>query len=202
MRPKQMLHKELLTFRRAGDQVRAPNEQRTREVLRRIRVLHSELRFTGYHLLVCVLDDLGVVRLALSRRFFGEGQAALVKLRIRGQPAQPSCQHIVIRRMTVRDITAGWRFQRFRAHLLVLPLVGGKIEERSRVLQPRRRLPVASKCDRRPAFDRPAFLLPYIVSPAAAVNPLRSRQHHQVQNRAVDRITVEPVVDPGAHNDH
>ena len=64
------------------------------------------------------------------------------------------------------------------------------------------RAPVRGRGQRRVAGDRADLLLPDVVRPPAAVDALAAGQRGQRQERAVDRVGVEPVVRPGAHDDH
>ena len=65
----------------------------------------------------------------------------------------------------------------------------------------RRTLPVRAHGPLRPTVDGAQLLLAHVVSPAAAVNTLRATHGGQRQERAVNGVGVEVVVDAGAHDD-
>ena len=62
--------------------------------------------------------------------------------------------------------------------------------------------PIQRIGQRDPSGDRPAFLLTNVVCPAAAVTTHAAGQHQQAQDRPVRRIGMEPLADPGTHDDH
>ena len=89
-----------------------------------------------------------------------------------------------------------------RAERVVAELVGVQVPVRGLDHLPGRAAPVRGRGQRRVAGDRADLLLPDVVRPAAAVDALAAGQRGQRQERAVDRVGVEPVVRPGAHDDH
>ena len=89
------------------------------------------------------------------------------------------------------------------ARVAVLPpLVGVHVPVAGADHGPRRPGPVQRVGQRQPAGDRPALLLADVVRPAAAVAAHAAGQHQQRQHRPVGGVAVEPLADPGAHDDH
>ena len=97
---------------------------------------------------------------------------------------------------------AGRRGERACAERVVAPLVGGHVPVGGPDHLPRRPLPVRRHRQRGVAGDRAHLLLAHVVRPAAAVASLAAGHRHQGQERPVDRVGVEVVVGPGAHDDH
>ena len=197
-RAQQILHEEVVALGRGTEQVRSPDKEVAREVLRRIRILHGELEAL---VLQRVYDILRVV-LARLPGLLKELFAALLERRVRGQPAEACGEHVVVRRIAVTRLCLQRRDEVGEIDFVAAPLIRGEIIEARAVLQARRRLPVRRRHDARPALSRTQLLLADIVRPATTVATLAGREQQQVQDGAVDDIRVEPVVDAAAHDDH
>ena len=85
---------------------------------------------------------------------------------------------------------------------VVPPLVGVRVPVRRARHLPRRARPVGRHRHRRPSGDRATFLLPDVVRPPAAVAAHRPGEQQQREHRAVGGVAVEPLADPGTHDDH
>ena len=85
---------------------------------------------------------------------------------------------------------------------VVAPLVGVRVPVRRARHLPRRARPVGGHRHRRPPGDRAALLLPDVVRPPAAVAAHRPGEQQQREHRAVGGVAVEPLADPGTHDDH
>ena len=197
LRAEQVLVEEVVALGRRAEQVRRPDEEVAREVLRSIRVLCRELQalvLEGTH-------DVLLEVLALRLRFVRQLLAALVERRVRRQPAEAGGHDVVVGRMAVARARQ-WRDEILHVDLVAAPLVRREVVERRRVLQARRCLPVRGRHDARPALCRTQLLLADVMSPAAAIAALRAREEQEVEDCAVDDVGVEPVVDAAAHDDH
>ena len=126
---------------------------------------------------------------------------AAVERRVGRCPAETRREHSIVRCVIVACVFVRRR-QCVRLDLVAAPLVGREVVERGGVEQLRRCLPVRARHDTRPALVRTELLLSDVVRPAAAVAPLAAREEQEVDDRAVDRVRVEPVVDAAAHDNH
>ena len=197
LRAEQVLVEEVVALGRRAEQVRRPDEEVAREVLRSIRVLCRELQA----LVLEGIHDVLLEVLALRLRFVRQLLAALVERRVRRQPAEASGHDVVVGRMAVARARQ-WRDEILHVDLVAAPLVRREVVERRRVLQARRCLPVRGRHDARPALCRTQLLLADVMRPAAAIAALRAREEQEVEERAVDNIGMVPVVNAAAHDDH
>ena len=195
----QVLEEVLVALARGAEQVGPPDRQDAGVVLRGVRVLAGEVELAGLEL----VDDVRTDRLAGGGRVVAEVERVAVERGVRRHPAHPGALGDHVGRGLPGQLSgAGRGGQRVRAELVVAELVGVEVPVRRLDHVARRPVPVERVRDLGVARDRPDLLLPDVVRPAAAVDALAARQVGQREERAVDRVGVEPVVGAGPHHDH
>ena len=150
-----------------------------------------------------LLDDVLPDRPAGRGRVVAEVERVAVEGRVGRHPAHPGAlRDHVGGGLAGEPALAGGRRQRVRAELVVAELVGVEVPVRGLDHVARRPVPVQRVGDLGVAGDRADLLLADVVRPAAAVDALAAGERGQGQERAVDRVGVEPVVGARAHHDH
>ncbi len=193
----QVAQEVLVALGRGAQQVGAPQRQDARVVVLRLGVLHRELQGAR-------LELPGDVRRRLHARgvrVVGEGQRAAVERRVARAPAQPHRLGQQVHHGPAGE-DAGAGVQVVGAEGVVAVLAGVHVPVRRLVHVPRRAVPVEREGHVLEAHDRADLLLAHVVRPAAAVAALAAGDRGEHQHRAVDLVGVEPVVDPGPHQDH
>ena len=146
---------------------------------------------------------LGLSGVDRGGRLVGQIQRIGVELGIERHPAQPRRLGDGVRGMHPGEMALGQRRGERVGGVAVEPvLVGVHVPVRGADHGPRRPGPVQGVGQIEPAGDRPALLLADVVRPAAAVAAHRSGEQQHGQDRPVGRVAVEPLADPGAHDDH
>ena len=201
LRAEEIFQEVVVALRGRAEEVAAPDKEVAREVLRCIGVRPRKVEAAVLQALHDILLD--AVRALVARRLCvcGDLVRAAVERRIGGCPAKTCREQGIVRRMRIaRRLVC--RRERVRLDLVAAPLIGREIVERRGVQHLRRGLPVGARHNARPALVRAELLLPDVVRPAAAVASLAAREEQEVDDRAVDDVGVEPVVDAAAHDDH
>ena len=195
----EVLEEVLVALGRGAQGVRPPHRPDTRIVVRSIGVLGGEAQSAGLELVDDVLGA-GLARLAGR---LGDVEGIVVEGRIVRLPAQ-ACR--------LGDGIGGGHALEFsvpgpgREHigpeLVIAPLIGVHVPVRRLGHLPRRAHPVQSVGQVQPPGEGADLLLPDVMGPAAAVDPLSSAQRCQGEEGAVGLIRVEPVVRARTHDDH
>ena len=200
----QVLQEVLVALGRGAHQVGAPQGQGPRPVLRGVDVLDRRLQgAVGQpvrHVRRGVLGLAGLDRAPSPGRPDPAGSRRTAG-RTASSPSVPtgrSCRRCACRRGCPRPAAKPAR----RRVAVEPPLVGVHVPVRGADHGPRRPGPVQRVGQREPAGDRPALLLADVVGPAAAVAAHRTGQDQQAEDRPVRGVAVEPLADPGAHDDH
>ncbi len=195
----QVSEEVLVALRARAEQVRPPDRQHPRPVLRRVRVFAGVPELARAQLCCDMLLRVG----AGGRGLVGEVQRTAVELRVGRHPAQPGRAGDRVRGVHTGEKTLGQRrLERVGLVAVVAPLVGVGVPVRGTDHLPRRALPVDRHRHRRPSGERTALLLANVMRPAAAVAAHAPGKHQQREYRPVDQVAVEPVVDPGTHDHH
>ena len=195
----QVLEEVLVALARRAQQVRPPDREHPRPVLRRVRVLDRELQIAGQQLLLDVLGGLHARR----PRLLDDLERVAVETGKDGiQPERADWASVSIIDAALEAPLAQRGGQQVGAEVVVAPLVGVDVPERRPDHLPGGPLPVEGEGQVRPAGHRPALLLADVVRPAAAVDALAAGQRDHRQERAVDRVGVEPVVGARTEDDH
>ena len=201
VRAEQVPQEVLVALGRGTEQVRPPQRQAARPVLRRVRVLDREPQRAVLQPAGHVGGDVAVPR--LTGDLIGEVDRVAVELRVGRHPAQPGRERDRVHRVHARQVPPGQRGgERVGAVAVVAPLVGVGVPVRRADHLPRRALPVRRHRHGRPAGHRPALLLAHVMRPATPVAAHRPGEHEQRQHRAVGGVAVEPLADPRPHDDH
>ena len=201
LRAEEILEEVVIALRGRAEQVAPPDKEVAREILRCIRILPCELQALFLQALHDVVLDAVRTLEARCLCICGDVVRAAVERRIGRCPAETRRHDGIVRRVAVtRRLIC--RRNRIRLDLITAPLIRRKVVERGGVEQLRRTLPVRAAHNARPALIRTELLLSDVVRPAAAVAPLAAREEQEVDDRAVDGIRVEPVVDATAHDNH
>ncbi len=182
-----------------AEQVRPPDEEVARPVLRRVGVLARHFDLAGLQPLgdIVLRLDAGGLRRATNLERIG------LELRGGRQPPHPLGADVVVDQAGVPIAVRRRRRQDFLgAQRLVAPLVGMGVPGRRRVHVPGRTRPVESEGERLPAGLRPKLFLADIMAPAAAGLADASAHHQHVDDAAVVHIHVVPVVQAGPEDDH
>ena len=176
----QVLEEVLVALARRAQQVRAPDRQDAREVLRRVRVLGGEAQVAALQLLDDVLGD----RPPGRRGLVGQVERVAVEGRVGGHPAHPGALgDDVGRAQPGQPAGAGGGRDGVGAEGVVAELVGVEVPVGGVDHLPRRADPVQPERELGPAGDRTALLLADVVRPAAAVDALAAGQRRQGQER-------------------
>ena len=185
----------------AGTQdVRAPDEQVAREVLRILGVITA-------HALRAVLQATHQILHRILTGLLGgidDFQRVVLQLRCRRQPAHALGAGVEVdQRQRLHRLLVGRRCQDLaHAQLLVPVLARVRIEEARAVHLARRTRPVQAEGQRCPAELRTQFLLTHIVRPAATALSHAAAHHQQVDDAAVGHVGMEPVVQTRTDDHH
>ncbi|MNM87291.1 hypothetical protein D3C81_994660 [compost metagenome] len=169
-----MLGEILMSLAAVAQQIGTPVKEHVREVTRIVRMLDRKVQLAVLDHSSNLLDGFPVIRQALLAQLLRHFQRVLAELRERRQPAEPCGHRIDVGRVLFAIAASPWGNLLFVYRSFVPELLCGEIKKRRAVLQPRRTNPVAGKGNLLPAFQRPHLFLADIVSPAAAVYPLRA----------------------------
>ena len=195
----QVLEEELVALAGGAQQVGPPDREHPGPVLRGVGVLDGELQVAGLQL----LDHVVGRGLARRLRLLRDRQGVAVQAREARHPARArGLGEGVDHRPSGEPVLAQRRGQALGAERVVAPLAGVDVPERGADHLPRRPRPVQAEGQLRPAGHRAALLLADVVRPATTVDALASGEGDQREERAVDRVGVEPVVGPGPEDDH
>ncbi len=195
----QVLEEVLMPLRGRAEQVRPPERQHAREVRRVVGVLGREAQAPGLQLVDGVLRRL----LARGGGLVAEVERVAVERRVAREPAHAGrLDDGVGEVLALQRAGPEGAGQLVDAEALVAPLVGRQVPERRGRLLAWRAGPVGRERGDAEPGDRPHLLLPDVVRPAAAVDPLAPAQEQHAEHAAVDLVAVEPVVRAGPHDDH
>ena len=198
-RAEEMPQEIFVALARRAEQVRAPDEQIAREILRIVRILAGHRDRAGLQARNDMVLDARAGALRLGR----ERQRIDGELRRRRQPAHALRPDVEIDQAAAIGRGIGKRRQELGdVELLVAPLVAVGIEERRAVHLARRPHPVEREGEHRPAGLGPELLLADVMRPAAARDADRAAHHQQVDDAAVAHVLVVPVVHAGADDHH
>jgi len=201
----EVMFEEVFVSLGAGHQgVAAPDEPDTRPVLERVRVLDGKPELSVPELLHGVRSDFVRRLRARGLGVLHNFQRIAVELRVERQPPAAHRTSLQVHRMPASE-----RALRLPARhgvvvgeiLLVAPLVGVNVVPARRVLQSRRRIPIARKGDGRPGLHRRKLFLAHVVSEAAPVHAHAAREHQGVDPGAIHEVVVVPVVHARADDD-
>ena len=194
-----MLEEVLVALAGGPEQVGTPDRQDPGVVAGSVGVLAGEVEVAGRQLLDDVLRD----GLACGGGVVAEVQRVAVERRVRRHPAHPSALGDDVGGGPPCELAlAGRGGQRVGTELVVAELVGVQVPERGLDHVARWPAPVQGVGDLGVAGERADLLLADVVCPTAAVDALAPGQVGEGEERAVDRVGVEPVVGPRTHHDH
>ena len=204
VRAQQVLEEVLVALGGGTEEVRAPQHQGAWPVLRGIDVLDGG----GQAAVVQRLGNVAsrVLRGAGGHRgcgLLGDVQRVPVELRVERHPTHArglrqriGGVHAVQRALGERGLQGVGRIP------VLPPLVGVHVPVAGADHGAWRALPVQGVGQGHPAGDRAALFLPDVVRPAAAVAPHGPGEQQQREDGPVGGISVEPLADAGAHDDH
>ena len=195
----QVLEEVLVALPRGAQQVRPPQREAARPVLRRVRILDRERERSVAQL----VGDIGRHLLPGRRGVVGDVEGVAVELRVGRHPTQSRGQRDGVHGVHACEVAPRQRRrERIGPIAVVAPLVGVGVPVGRADHLARRTLPVGRPCHGGPPGHRTALLLAHVVRPAAPVAPHRPGEQQQREHRAVGGIAVEPLADPRPHDDH
>ena len=128
LRAEQILEEVLMSLRRRCDEVRAPDEEVARKVLRRVGIFRREVQLSLFE----VFDDelLHVLEILMTRRLrlVDDLLPALVERRVERQPTETRREHVVVAGVAVARFSRR-RDYLLRVNLVASPLIGAEVEE-------------------------------------------------------------------------
>ena len=200
LRAQQVLQEVLVPLAAGAQDVRTPDEEVAREVLRVLGVITA-------HALRAVLQATYQILhriLACLLRSVDDVQRVVLQLRCRRQPAHALGAGVEVdQRQRLHRLLVGRRCQDLaHAQLLVPILARVRIEEARAVHLARRTRPVQTEGQRCPAELRPQLLLAHIVRPAATALTHAAAHHQQVDDAAIGHVGMEPVVQTPTDDHH
>ena len=200
LRAQQVLQEVLVPLAAGTQDVRTPDEQVAREVLRILGIITA-------HALRAVLQATHQILHRILTGLLGgidDFQRVVLQLRCRRQPAHALGAGVEVdQRQRLHRLLVGRRCQDLaHAQLLVPVLARVRIEEARAVHLARRTRPVQTEGQRCPAELRTQLLLAHIVRPAATALTHAAAHHQQVDDAAVGHVGMEPVVQTRTDDHH
>ncbi len=184
---------------RRSDQVGPPDRKHPRPVDRVVGIGDGELEFAVAELFGHVVGGVATGVACLV----GDIQAGPVELGIERAPAHRRRHRQQIHRVLAREPGAAQGAGQLVGPVCVVaPLVGVRIPVGGTRHLPRRTHPVRCHRHRLKPGERTHLFLTDVMGPATAVASHRAGQHQQREHRPVNGVTVEPLTDPAAHDDH
>ena len=125
-----------------------------------------------------------------------------IELGIEGHPAQAHRLRDLVNGVALRPAGVRRHGEIVGEVPIVAPLIPVHVVPDGRLLLPRRLLPVEGECDGPPRREGGDLLLADVVIEAAAVLPAAPAEKERGGRRPVAQVVAEPVVHPGADDDH